>query len=467
VPIRLRLTVLFTAATLLLLGGLGVLFVRQLGAGLVSNLDGALRTRAGELIGQLGAGATNFQDPGQNPLILPGGMYGQILTTAAVVLESSDGLGKHSLLTPEQAARAASAPVIADRSVTLTPSVAGSDPSRMRILAVSSGHQGVVVAVAGSREVLDDALQSTRQQLLLLGVAALVLSSAGAWFLAGAALGPMERMRRQAAQLQAHDADGGLAVPGTRDEVARLAVTLNELLARQHAALQREQAFVADAGHELRTPLTVLKGELELASRPGRSRTELAQTIATVSQETERLVRLAEDLLDLSGNHFQQSRMQRFDLSNLVRTAVQAATAMGSVSSVSLSVSAPARLMVTGDPKRLRQAVDNLLTNAIRLSPPGGTVSVCTSASELDALVEVCDQGPGFPQQFLPVAFERFTRADHGRTRSGDDTRGGGSGLGLAIVKSIMTDHQGSARAENNSKPPGARLLLRWPGLEP
>src|ERR1700712_5066387 len=314
-PIRLRLTMLFTAATLLLLAGLGMLFVRQLSVGLVSNLDGALRTRANELIGQLGPSGTNFSDPGQSPLILPGGMYGQILTAKAAIIESSDGLGQHALLTPDQAANAATARVTADSPVTLTTPAAGSDPLTMRVLAVSAGHPGVVVAVAGSREVIDEALQSTRQQLLLLGLAVLALSSAGAWFLAGAALRPMERMRREAAELQAHDADGGLAVPATRDEVARLAVTLNELLARQHAALQREQAFVADAGHELRTPLTVLKGELELASHPGRSRAELAETISTVSQETDRLVRLAEDLLDLSGSHSTRSRTQEFDLS--------------------------------------------------------------------------------------------------------------------------------------------------------
>lgn len=466
-PIRLRLTVLFTAATLVLLGALGLLFVRQLGAGLVSNLDGALRTRANELIGQLGPDGTNFADPGQSPLILPGGMYGQILTTKAVIIESSDGLGRRALLTPGQAASAAIAPVSADTTITLTTSVAGADPSTMRVLAVSSGHRGVVVAVAGSREVIDEALQTARQQLLVLGIAALVLSSAGAWFLAGGALRPVERMRRQAAELQAHDAAGGLAVPATRDEVARLAVTLNDLLARQHAALQRERAFVADAGHELRTPLTVLKGELELAARPGRSSAELIETISTVSQETDRLVRLAEDLLDLSGGHSTRSSTHHFDLSHLVQAAVEAATAWGAVHQVNLIVDAPATLIATGDPRRLRQAVDNLLTNAIRMSPPAGTVWITAYAQGPDALVEVRDQGPGFPAAFLPIAFERFTRADQARARSAQDSRGGGSGLGLAIVKAIMDQHQGTAMAHNNDGAAGARVSLSWPGIRP
>ena len=121
-PIRLRLTVLFTAGALLLLGGLGVLFIRQLGGGLVSNLDGALRTRANELIGQLGPEGSNFSDPGQNPLLLPGGTYGQVLTVRAVIIQSSDGLGKQPLLTAAQAAGAAHAPVSIDVPVTLTTS---------------------------------------------------------------------------------------------------------------------------------------------------------------------------------------------------------------------------------------------------------------------------------------------------------------------------------------------------------
>jgi len=463
-PIRLRLTVLFTAATLVLLTGLGFLFLNQLRSGLVGNLDGSLRARADEVAGQLGPDGTNFQDPGQYTLILPGGMYGQVLTTSASVLESSDGLPKQSLLTAGQAAAAAAAPVSADATVALAGPAAGSEPLTMRVFAVSSVHRGVIVAVAVSREVIDDAVHSAQQQLVLLGSAALVLSSAGAWFLAGAALRPVERMRRQAADLQAHDARAGLTVPGTRDEVARLAVTLNELLARQQAALAREQTFVADAGHELRTPLTVLKGELELASRPGRTKAELAETIATVTLETERLVRLAEDLLNVSGDRTGQSRMKQFALSSLVHTAIAATRAWGSLSRVEISASVPATFMVIGDPERLRQAVDNLLTNAVRMSPPGGTVSVSVYADGPDAVIEVKDQGPGFPSEFLPIAFERFSRADNSRTRVDEGSRTGGTGLGLAMVKAIMIDHRGDARAENNQPPPGARLLLRWPG---
>ncbi len=466
-PIRWRLTLVFTAVTVLLLSGLGVLFVRQLGSGLLSNLDGALRTRANELIGQLGPDGTNFSDPGQNPLILSGGMYGQILTTRAVIVESSQGLGKQPLLTADQTARAVHAPVTTDTPVTLSTPLAGSETSTMRVLAVSSGHPGVVVAVAGSREVIDETLQTTRAQLLLVGIAALALSSAGAWFLAGGALRPMERMRRQAAELQAHDAAGGLAVPATKDEVARLAVTLNELLARQHAALQREQAFAADAGHELRTPLTVLKGELELASRPGRSRAELTQMIATVSQETDRLVRLAEDLLDLSGDHRTGTARTEFDLSDLLRTAVNTATSWATASQVTLAVDVPSRLIAHGHPLRLRQAVDNLLSNAIKMSPPGGTVSVTAYIRDLDLCVEVRDEGPGFPPAFLPIAFERFTRSDQARTRSTSPGQSGGSGLGLAIVKAIMDEHHGLATAQNNHQSPGARLLLSWPGTRP
>jgi len=121
-----------------------------------------------------------------------------------------------------------------------------------------------------------------------------------AWVLAGAALRPVERMRRQVADITDQDRDVQLAVPGTRDEIARLAVTVNGLLTRLQHALERERGFVADAGHELRTPLAILRAELELAARPGRSREQLASAMVSAVQETDRLARLAEDLLLLA-----------------------------------------------------------------------------------------------------------------------------------------------------------------------
>jgi two-component system, OmpR family, sensor kinase len=352
----------------------------------------------------------------------------------------------------------------------MEPDQRGHAPARqqVRILAAPAGRPGLVVAVATSREVLDEALERAARQLLLIGFVVLLLAGPGAWLLARAALRPVERMRAQAAELQASDADAGLPVPGGRDEISRLGDTLNALLGRLHAAYERECAFVADAGHELRTPLTVLRGELELARRPGRSPEQLAATVEVAAEQTERLIRLAEDLLVLDRDEHEAARFVRFDLVELAEACRQSALAghtAGKARPVSVVVEAPARpVPVFGDPDRIRRAVDNVVANALRFSPADGRIQIEVTECDGHAELAVIDQGPGFAPDFLPIAFERFRRHDPARTRIEQD--GGeqaSTGLGLAIVRSVMRAHSGTATATNLETTSGARVTLRWP----
>ncbi|MEP6560207.1 MAG: HAMP domain-containing sensor histidine kinase [Nakamurella sp.] len=459
-PIRLRLALLVTAATLVLLTGAGFLFIRELQTGLQQNLDTTLHTRVEDLISQLGEQAANFQDAGPTPLVLGNDSYQQVLTDHGKVLDSSDGLTGTPLLTPAQATQAATNTLLAD--TTITP--AGTQATqRVRLLATATNQPGVIVAVAVSRDVLDQAVSRATWQLLVLGIIVLLLAGPGAWLLAAAALRPVDRMRAQAAALQARDAAIGVAVPGTRDELARLAVTLNELLTRLHAAVEHERAFVADAGHELRTPLTVLKGELELAGRPGRSNQELMATVAVAAEETDRLIRLAEDLLTLGSDEAAAGHTRRFDLAQTVHAALTATLTTAAANGQTVGTHGPPALHVHGDPARIRQAIDNLLTNALRVAPPGPTITVTLSQDAEATSVRVRDCGPGFPVDFLPLAFERFTRADTARTRTAGQGQRHGTGLGLAIVKGVMSSHHGTATATNNTDGPGATVTLRWP----
>jgi two-component system OmpR family sensor kinase len=469
VRIRLKLAILFSAVTLVLLIGAGLLFVGGLRSGLQNSMDNSLRTQADEVSSQLAT-----QHAGGDPLTvtvlrLGATSYGQILTSSGRVLASTSDALDRPLLTPAQAAAAAATQRLFDRRVTPSqPAV--SDPSSVsvRVLAGPSGRAGVVIAVATSREVVDEATERAAKQLLIVGAIVLAIAGPGAWLLARGALRPVERLRVQAAELQAKDAGGGLSVPGTRDEMSRLAETLNALLGRLHDALERERAFVADAGHELRTPLTVLRGELELARRPGRSREELADTVEIASEETERLIQLTEDLLVLARDEdVVPTRLQDFDLVPVVDAAIAAMSgrsATGRELDISIEAVMPPALDVRGDPARIRQALDNLLSNAVRFSPPGSTVQLEARIVSGAAEVTVLDQGPGFPPDFLPVAFERFRRGDVSRTRAGDVVRDdSGSGLGLAIVRSVMRGHHGSATASNLPTGVGARVTLRWP----
>jgi two-component system OmpR family sensor kinase len=205
--------------------------------------------------------------------------------------------------------------------------------------------------------------------------------------------------------------------------------------ARLRSALERERRLVADASHELRTPLAILRAELELAQRPGRSRDELQAAVRSAAEEADRLGALAEDLLviaraDEEGVPIRPARLEAQDLLGAVAARFPGLA----------EASAPAGLDLHADPERLEQALGNLVDNALR---HGGT-RVELAAERVDGRVElhVRDDGPGFPPEFVDAAFERFTRGDPARGR-------GGAGLGLAIVDAIARAHGGAAGARN------------------
>jgi signal transduction histidine kinase len=235
---------------------------------------------------------------------------------------------------------------------------------------------------------------------------------------------------------------------------------MNELLSRLHEALARQRAFVADAGHELRTPFAILQAELELASRPGRDNLELTTALSRASEEAGRLTRLANDLLVLARSDDQQLEVRRTQVQvrALLSESTDAFARRAGETHVTLRVQARPDLTVAVDPDRIRQAVDNLLDNAVRFSPEGSTVTVRGVAEGTDARIEVEDSGPGFPSDYLPKAFERFSRPDSGRGR-----RGGGAGLGLAIVQAIAVAHGGKATAANWPEG-GAVVGIELPG---
>lgn len=229
---------------------------------------------------------------------------------------------------------------------------------------------------------------------------------------------------------------------------------MNDLLARLHHSLARQREFVADASHELRTPLAVLGAELELAVRPGRSAEELRQAIADAQDEVARLTRLTNDMLLLAGSD--EGKLPVRPVPTLVRELLDRSADRAAGPAVATRarcvVDAPPDLVALLDADRIRQAVDNLVDNAQRFAPAGSQIAVTGRASGSCLVIEVADDGPGFPASYLPHAFERFRRPDGGRARSD-----GGTGLGLAIVAAVATAHGGSASARN--RPDGGAVV--------
>jgi hypothetical protein len=445
-PVRVRLALLFAIGAALVIGVGGAVFVRELSAGLTGSLVTALRARADTVVQNLG-GTTgpNVQDPGGTGTSArigqasPSDSLTQVIGPMGTVLDSFGPGTARPLLTSAELARAQRAELVVQR----TPASGGAAELLLATPAVDAKRTVVVVGI--SLTTVEQARARVETALLGGGPIGVGLAGLGAWLLARAALAPVERLRRQAAEISGQGAGTLLSVPRTRDELAALARTLNDMLGRLHRALNRQRGFLAMAGHELRTPLAVLRGEVELALRPGRSKADLAAALREVGTETDRLVKLAEDLLTLAGADEGSPlvRPRGCDLASVVAAAVAAWTAPARGKGVELKLSAPARLEVSADPDRLRQAVDNVVDNALRFAPAGSAIELTLRLDGAAATLEVTDRGPGFPPGFLPVAFERFSRPADRR----DEDQG--SGLGLAIVKTLVEAHGGQVTAVN------------------
>jgi two-component system, OmpR family, sensor kinase len=466
--LRLRLATIFAVGSAALIVVAGLAFLWQLHASITAALDSELGLRAAALAARLAGEPLPPSSPagadqagshiGQFPVAE---QVAQVLTPGGAVVYSSGTEGTGPLLSRAQVRQVAKGPL------TLTATIEG---ERLRLLASDvRGHSRRAITVVGvPTDVADAAQARARLALLIGGPPAVLAAGLGGWLLTGAALRPVGRMRRRLEEITEHDASTRLPVPATGDEIAALAVTMNGLLDRLARALARQRAFTADAGHELRTPLTALKAELELAARPGKSREALSDAVQAAAGDTDRLIRLAEDLLLLAradeGAAF--LTRERTDMSSELHGAARRFASTAASRGVAISVQAAGQLEVVADPGRVRQALDNLIDNALRHAPPGSTVEVAGRRAPPGGdgggrrpvvAVEVRDHGPGFPPEFLPRAFERFQRADPARGRAD-----GGAGLGLAIVATIARAHHGRVDA-GNLPTGGARVRIELP----
>ena len=447
-PIRLRLALAFAVAAAAIFALGAWLFIGALSSAQLGAIDSQLAVQLSQAGRYLTAGGQAGSAAGR----APGEYLVQVIDPAGRVRGASPDTGTVPLLAAGELSQARQG------RISLTQAV---DDENLRITAAPLAGRPGWTAVAGvSLESFDSTMSQAERELAGAGAFFVVIAGAGAYWLARAALSPVERLRRQVAALSARDEEASIEVPATRDEIAALAATMNDLLGRLQRALSRQRAFVADASHELRTPLAVLRGELELADRPGRSRDQLAAAVRSAAAEADRLARITSDLLLLarSDDDRLSLRLERAELRSLLARSAELAGPRLAEAGLTCRVDAPAELRARIDPDWISQAVDNLLGNALRFAPRGSVIVLAAQASGADLDIEVRDDGPGFPAEFLPHAFERFRRPDTGRSR--DD---GGAGLGLAIVQAVAAAHGGVAAARN--KPGGGAVVtLHLPG---
>lgn len=289
-----------------------------------------------------------------------------------------------------------------------------------------------------------------------------VVAVVGGYWLARSSLRQVDLIARTAQEITAHHLDRRLPMPASGDEIARLTATLNDMIARLEQSFQQIQQFTSDASHELRTPLAILMGELELMLRRPHTAEEYQAALASALEEVGRLSKVVGGLLELSSAESGQTRMdwELLNFTELVAAVAEDFSVLAEEQGIALTTNLQQYVQLVGDRVRLRQVVINLLDNAIKYTPRGGTVSVQLQVEDASALLIVGDTGIGIPAADLPHVFDRFYRVDKARHRTP-----GGSGLGLSIVQWIVQAHNGSISVESNEGS-GTTFRVRFP-LDP
>ena len=395
-----------------------------------------------------GQGPPGGYGPGDGPdaeYAFPPGAYAEIVDTSGTPLSSGGFLYGSTLIA------ASSRPSLPANIATLQPGTSmtvtgtGAWQSYRIYVTPLSGTPSARLVIA----VPLASLHSTLNTLLLFEIAIssgiTIIVLVVTWLLVRRGMRPLERMGATARSIAAGSLGRRVSPSNERTEVGRLGLALNTMLGQLERAFaerdvteQRLRHFVSDASHELRTPLTSMRGYAELLQRtPDMTREDVLLAVRRIEDETRRMGLLVDDLLLLA--RLDQGRpLDRapVDLTSMVNDAVSDARAADPERAVTARVSAP--LVVTGDDLRLRQAVANLVRNALVHTPAGSPVEVSLEQQDGHAEIDIVDHGPGVPANQRERIFERFHRADPHRSRDQ-----GGSGLGLSIAAAVVNAHGG------------------------
>lgn len=463
-PIRARLTIWYSGVLALTLLVTGTLVVFEVKADLRNGTDRALSLAASEI--RIGYhpperdSESDFREVADASLggLPQAGFAAQLVTSAGKILVQTGvppEARAHPLVDHQSIAQA-----LAGRPVFAAASLGG---TRYRVLVVpfrkGADPQALVVATSLSRA--ERAIRNLLVALLVAGAVGLVLAAGSGWWLARRALRPVARITEEAGLI---GSGGKLAeriqVPRAADELGRLAVTLNGMLARLEAAVTQQRRFVANVSHELRTPLTVMRSELDVSLASDTLSQDARAVLESTREEAERMTGLVENLLTLArideekGLHLIR---RRCDLRQIAKATARELRPIAAQHGVTIRLNG-GNGPVEADPERLEQVVRNLLDNAIRYSPPGGTITVEIKNHDEQVELAVRDEGPGIAPPALEHVFERFYRnpaASHAE---------GGSGLGLAICWEIAEAHGGGMSA-TSAVGQGSTFRLRLPAL--
>jgi heavy metal sensor kinase len=310
----------------------------------------------------------------------------------------------------------------------------------------------VVLRVSRSEERVREELTEVLVVLILGLPLVVALAGVGGYVLARRALAPIDHLGSEARRITAERLHERLTVPNQRDEIGRLAGVMNEAFARLESSFDQLRRFTADSSHELRTPLAVVRGIGEAAVSRRRTPQEYEEAIGSMLEEVDRMSRLVDTLLRLSHGDAGAIRLSRepVDVGQLAGEVVSSLGILAEERNQTVVRDIREGLIVPVDRLVLREALTNVVDNAIKYSPPGSTIAVRVAPADHQLVIAVADEGPGVPAEHRERIFDRFFRMDESRTRDG-----GGAGLGLAIAKWAVELHGGritvDARPEGGS----------------
>ena len=467
-PIRVRLTIWYALLLATIIISLGAFLVLQLRSDLQQATDEEARASSVTIMsavsGESWEGAETepaeaaeaAEDFVEAAASLPRSSGAQVLDDRGRVLAVYGAVAGGGPLV----ARDALAAALTGRSVTRS-SALGDEGQRYRVLATAFRDQGEnrILVVALSLQPVEDAVRRVLVLLLIAGPVALAGTALAAYWLARKALRPVERMTSDAQEIDTDQLHERIAVPASRDEIGRLAVTLNAMLERIDRGVTDKHRLIADASHELRTPLAVMRAELDVSLRSDELPPAARKVLESAREEVDRISRTVDNLLALAA--VDEGRLElltvRVSLGQAIEDAARPLRLLAAAKGVSL-VAEGDPLEAQADPQRLHLAITNLIENAIKFTPSGGTVRVISWRRGSEVGVTVSDEGPGIAAEDREHLFDRYYRADTTRARNL-----GGSGLGLAISHEVALAHGGRLWVED-APGGGSSFSLALPG---
>ena len=397
--------------------------------------------------------ADEFAEMKGDPLVAAAEVIADLRLRGSTVafLAGSQVLGASTPLPPHELAEVVSrASASSKPDLLITIPGAGPNGARAALHRVTlGGREYLVVAAQPLDEIVADL--AVLRSILLLALPLLIgLAGIGGYWLTSRNLAPLAVMADQAHSITGSNLEKRLEIGDAAEELAVLSAAFNELLARLDQSFDHMRRFVADASHELRTPISIIRGEADVALSTERSAADYKQTLAVVQDESRRLSRLVDDLLNLARADAGRVKMhvQEFYLNDLLAECCRAVHSLSAARRIALDSRSTDDVPIRGDEELVRRMVMNLIDNAIRYTPEGGKVTVALTTGEAGAAIRVSDTGMGIAPDVMPHIFDRFYRADKARSR-----QDGGFGLGLAIVKWIAELHNGSVEVTSS---PGA-----------